>query len=103
MNNAAWAACDTFRGVIDAANYKDYILVMWGNTLTRLIFVDDDLIGYLCACRFSHHPLLEIHLADISPSVLAAFELDDDVDDVFHVFLDLFARDAKPCLHNHQD
>ncbi len=28
INNAAWAACDTFRGVIDAANYKDYILVM---------------------------------------------------------------------------
>ena len=28
INNAAWSACDTFRGVIDAANYKDYILVM---------------------------------------------------------------------------
>ena len=28
VNNAAWAACDTFRGVIDAGNYKDYILVM---------------------------------------------------------------------------
>ena len=28
INNAAWAACDTFRGVMDAANYKDYILVM---------------------------------------------------------------------------
>ena len=28
VNNAAWAACDTFRGVVDAANYKDYILVM---------------------------------------------------------------------------
>lgn len=28
INNAAWAACDTFRGVIDAGNYKDYILVM---------------------------------------------------------------------------
>lgn len=28
INNAAWNACDTFRGVIDAANYKDYILVM---------------------------------------------------------------------------
>jgi len=28
INNAAWTACDTFRGVIDAANYKDYILVM---------------------------------------------------------------------------
>jgi type I restriction enzyme M protein len=23
----AWAACDTFRGVIDAAEYKDYVLV----------------------------------------------------------------------------
>ena len=28
INTAAWSACDTFRGVIDAANYKDYILVM---------------------------------------------------------------------------
>ena len=28
INNAAWAACDTFRGVIDATQYKDYILVM---------------------------------------------------------------------------
>ena len=23
----AWAACDTFRGLIDAAEYKDYVLV----------------------------------------------------------------------------
>lgn len=28
VNNAVWAACDTFRGVMDAAGYKDYILVM---------------------------------------------------------------------------
>ncbi|GAB6269071.1 MAG: type I restriction-modification system subunit M [Smithella sp.] len=28
INNAAWAACDTFRGVVDPARYKDYILVM---------------------------------------------------------------------------
>ena len=28
VNNAAWAACDTFRGVMDAAGYKDYIVVM---------------------------------------------------------------------------
>ena len=28
VNAAAWAACDTFRGVMDAAGYKDYILVM---------------------------------------------------------------------------
>ena len=28
VNQAAWAACDTFRGVIDAGQYKDYILVM---------------------------------------------------------------------------
>ena len=27
INNAAWNACDTFRGVMDAAQYKDYILV----------------------------------------------------------------------------
>jgi len=27
INNAAWSACDTFRGVMDAAQYKDYILV----------------------------------------------------------------------------
>jgi type I restriction enzyme M protein len=28
VNSTAWAACDTFRGVVDAAQYKDYILVM---------------------------------------------------------------------------
>lgn len=28
INKAAWAACDTFRGVMDATEYKDYILVM---------------------------------------------------------------------------
>ncbi|MCB1357243.1 MAG: type I restriction-modification system subunit M [Maritimibacter sp.] len=28
VNQTAWAACDTFRGVVDAQNYKDYILVM---------------------------------------------------------------------------
>lgn len=28
VNSAAWSACDTFRGVMDAAGYKDYILVM---------------------------------------------------------------------------
>lgn len=27
INNIAWKACDTFRGVIDPAQYKDYILV----------------------------------------------------------------------------
>jgi type I restriction enzyme M protein len=28
VNNAAWAACDTFRGAVDPAQYKDYILAM---------------------------------------------------------------------------
>lgn len=28
INQAAWAACDTFRGAVDPAQYKDYILVM---------------------------------------------------------------------------
>nr|VFK17618.1 MAG: type I restriction enzyme M protein [Candidatus Kentron sp. LPFa] len=28
INAAAWTACDTFRGVVDPARYKDYILVM---------------------------------------------------------------------------
>jgi type I restriction enzyme M protein len=28
INRAAWAACDTFRGVVDPAEYKNYILVM---------------------------------------------------------------------------
>ena len=27
VNKAAWDACDTFRGTIDPAAYKDYILV----------------------------------------------------------------------------
>ena len=28
INDTAWKACDTFRGVLDPAQYKDYILVM---------------------------------------------------------------------------
>ncbi|MCG8427179.1 MAG: type I restriction-modification system subunit M [Chromatiales bacterium] len=28
INSAAWAACDSFRGAVDPAQYKDYILVM---------------------------------------------------------------------------
>lgn len=28
VNQAAWAACDSFRGAVDPAQYKDYILVM---------------------------------------------------------------------------
>ena len=28
INGVLWKACDTFRGVIDASQYKDYILVM---------------------------------------------------------------------------
>ena len=28
VNQAAWAACDTFRGAVDPAQYKDYILTM---------------------------------------------------------------------------
>ncbi|MGE3595796.1 MAG: type I restriction-modification system subunit M [Dehalococcoidia bacterium] len=28
VNDIVWRACDTFRGTIDASNYKDYILVM---------------------------------------------------------------------------
>ena len=28
INNAVWEACDTFRGVISADTYKDYVLTM---------------------------------------------------------------------------
>lgn len=28
INKAAWAACDTFRGVVDASDYKNYVLTM---------------------------------------------------------------------------
>ncbi|WP_319567274.1 type I restriction-modification system subunit M [Cohaesibacter marisflavi] len=28
INKAAWAVCDTFRGVVDAADYKNYVLTM---------------------------------------------------------------------------
>ena len=28
INNAVWRACDTFRGAIDPAEYKNYILTM---------------------------------------------------------------------------
>ena len=28
INRTAWKACDTFRGVVDPSEYKNYILVM---------------------------------------------------------------------------
>ena len=28
INKVVWKACDTFRGVIDPSQYKDYILTM---------------------------------------------------------------------------
>ncbi len=28
VNNALWKACDTFRGVVDASDYKNYVLIM---------------------------------------------------------------------------
>ena len=28
INRVVWKACDTFRGVIDSGQYKDYILTM---------------------------------------------------------------------------
>ena len=28
INNILWRACDTFRGTIDASEYKNYLLVM---------------------------------------------------------------------------
>ena len=28
INTVLWKACDTFRGVVDASEYKSYILVM---------------------------------------------------------------------------
>ncbi len=28
INNAVWAACDTFRGTVDSSVYKDYVLTM---------------------------------------------------------------------------
>ena len=28
INKIVWKACDTFRGVIDPSQYKDYILTM---------------------------------------------------------------------------
>jgi type I restriction enzyme M protein len=53
VNQAAWAACDTFRGAVDPAQYKDYILVMlflkyisdlWNDHLEkyRKQFAEDD-------------------------------------------------------------
>lgn len=29
INGVLWKACDTFRGTVDPAQYKDYILVMF--------------------------------------------------------------------------
>ncbi|PRB05012.1 type I restriction-modification system subunit M [Microbacterium sp. MYb64] len=41
INNAAWAACDTFRGVVDATQYKDYILVMLFLKYISDIWIED--------------------------------------------------------------
>ncbi|MBT2497568.1 type I restriction-modification system subunit M [Agromyces sp. ISL-38] len=40
INRAAWEACDTFRGVVDATQYKDYILVMLFLKYVSDIWVD---------------------------------------------------------------
>ncbi len=36
IKRVLWAGADTFRGVIDAANYKDYVL-----TMLFIKFLDD--------------------------------------------------------------
>lgn len=41
VNNAAWAACDTFRGVVDATQYKDYVLVMLFLKYISDIWIED--------------------------------------------------------------
>ena len=28
INNIVWKACDSFRGIIDPSQYKDYVLTM---------------------------------------------------------------------------
>ena len=36
VNDICWRACDTFRGVIDGGQYKDYILVMLFISTSRM-------------------------------------------------------------------
>ena len=62
INNAAWAACDTFRGVMDAAGYKDYILVMLFLDPTAEYdrkaspLVGDDFQGYFVRLFYVSYP-----------------------------------------------
>ena len=41
INKAVWAACDTFRGVINADTYKDFVLTMLFLKYISDIYKDD--------------------------------------------------------------
>ena len=58
INKAAWAVCDTFRGVVDAADYKNYVLTM--------LFVK-----YISDVWHDHHEGYKAQYPD-SPELVAA-------------------------------
>lgn len=55
INKAAWAACDTFRGVVDPSVYKDYVL-----TMLFLKYISDVWKDHYAAYKTEHgdHPEL---------------------------------------------
>lgn len=55
INKAAWAACDTFRGVVDPSIYKDYVL-----TMLFLKYISDVWKDHYAAYKAEHgdHPEL---------------------------------------------
>lgn len=61
INKAAWSACDTFRGTVDASIYKDYVL-----TMLFLKYISDVWKDHYAAYREKHgdHPeLIEAMMA----------------------------------------
>ncbi|MGO6848396.1 type I restriction-modification system subunit M [Rhizobium ruizarguesonis] len=61
INKAAWAACDTFRGTVDASIYKDYVL-----TMLFLKYISDVWKDHYAAYKEKHgdHPeLIEAMMA----------------------------------------
>ena len=92
INNVAWKACDTFRGVIDPSEYKNYILVflflkyisdLWKDKLTEYKekYGDDKKIEYMM--RFENFILPE----DCSYDHLYHHRNDSDIGEKINIAL----------------
>jgi type I restriction enzyme M protein len=61
INNILWRACDTFRGTIDASEYKNYLLVM--------LFVK-----YVSDSWTEHYEELQVQYGDDNERILRRLE-----------------------------